>query len=484
MAIQIAPTLVFTTFPATSTENIANGINNNLVAVNWTSTKLFGQATFTFPSLPADGQTFTIAGTTYTYKTVINNAIANQITIAANATQQATFTADAINSVTGGGSEWSTPTVANPLCSATTSGTEVIFTALAGGMDANSRFSLTGVAGIFNTTLWSNGRGFFIVNVQTPQGLQGALWVRDLRGSLQNQVHIWWGTADATLQSATFTLDGSSNASLIGTFTSLIVAGGRNLTIQAVDYQFFVWLAADAATRGCQVGMSTPYLRAGQAPVGINGVTNSAGLFQIQTSAAHGLTTGQTVFLSGIAGNPTANGTWVVTVIDATHYTLNGSTFAGSYSGGGLQGGVGGSGQPGGLSRCILGWGDNDGVSYQNTWRNNPASPRLGWLCANDNSYGTGTGVVSTTTLELVYSRRRGGGLFYGWGGLSNSQEARVGWPGTAAAAQFLEMGQLWNALTINDTIPMDRTNSGYLGHNWINQTNLDSECSLWITTS
>ena len=41
------------------------------------------------------------------------------------------------------------------------------------------------------------------------------------------------------------------------------------------------------------------------------------------TSANHGLTTGQTVTITGALGNTQANGTYTVTVIDPNNFTLN-----------------------------------------------------------------------------------------------------------------------------------------------------------------
>lgn len=62
--------------------------------------------------------------------------------------------------------------------------------------------------------------------------------------------------------------------------------------------------------------------------------TASGTLIEIQT-AANPFTTGQTVSMTGVLGTTEANGTWVITVIDATHFTLNNSTFVNAYVGGG-----------------------------------------------------------------------------------------------------------------------------------------------------
>ena len=68
--------------------------------------------------------------------------------------------------------------------------------------------------------------------------------------------------------------------------------------------------------------------------VAVLGVTNAGGLFEVQTTYVHGLATGGSVNITGVVGLP-ANGQWFVTVIDSTHFTLQGSTYSGSYVSGG-----------------------------------------------------------------------------------------------------------------------------------------------------
>lgn len=69
---------------------------------------------------------------------------------------------------------------------------------------------------------------------------------------------------------------------------------------------------------------------------GIVNVSNSAGLIEITTATATTIATNDTVAIVGVNGVPAANGAFQVTVIDGTHFTLQGSTFAGAYTGGGI----------------------------------------------------------------------------------------------------------------------------------------------------
>jgi hypothetical protein len=61
---------------------------------------------------------------------------------------------------------------------------------------------------------------------------------------------------------------------------------------------------------------------------------NGSGLMRL-TVPTSSFITGDQVVVKSIGGVPTANGTWIITVIDKTHMDLQGSSFAGSYTSGG-----------------------------------------------------------------------------------------------------------------------------------------------------
>lgn len=65
------------------------------------------------------------------------------------------------------------------------------------------------------------------------------------------------------------------------------------------------------------------------------GCTNSAGLIEVQTATATGIVTGAPVTISNVLGTTEANGNWLATVVDSTHFTLQGSTFTNAYISGG-----------------------------------------------------------------------------------------------------------------------------------------------------
>jgi hypothetical protein len=70
----------------------------------------------------------------------------------------------------------------------------------------------------------------------------------------------------------------------------------------------------------------------------ITAATNATPI-QITTSVANNLVTGQTVTISGVTGNTAANGTFVITRVDSTNFTLNGSVGNGAYISGGTVNG-------------------------------------------------------------------------------------------------------------------------------------------------
>jgi len=67
----------------------------------------------------------------------------------------------------------------------------------------------------------------------------------------------------------------------------------------------------------------------------VSGAVAASGLIKITTSAVNALVTGDVVQISGVTGTVEANGKWVITVVDTSHFTLNNSTFLNAYSSGG-----------------------------------------------------------------------------------------------------------------------------------------------------
>lgn len=70
------------------------------------------------------------------------------------------------------------------------------------------------------------------------------------------------------------------------------------------------------------------------APVTITGATNAAPISV--TATAHGYSSGDQVWITSVGGNTNANGGFVITVVDANTFTLDGSSGNAGYTSGGV----------------------------------------------------------------------------------------------------------------------------------------------------
>lgn len=74
-------------------------------------------------------------------------------------------------------------------------------------------------------------------------------------------------------------------------------------------------------------------VRTANVPVAITGASNAAPI--VITSAGHGLSTGDAISVSGVAGNTAANGVFTITKLDDNSFSLNGATGNAAYTSGG-----------------------------------------------------------------------------------------------------------------------------------------------------
>lgn len=102
-----------------------------------------------------------------------------------------------------------------------------------------------------------------------------------------------------------------------------------------------------AGTWSDQVGMESRWLRffeeTGIAPRGNQGTgyvsisgtaNNGSGLIRLTVSSTTNFTTGQSANVFAVRGTTEANGLWTITVVDATHIDLQGSTYTNAFSAG------------------------------------------------------------------------------------------------------------------------------------------------------
>lgn len=118
----------------------------------------------------------------------------------------------------------------------------------------------------------------------------------------------------------------------IGQITTRVITNGQTYRFITHRYGFHTYLVGTYNTRGTGIYLQSPYLPGNLSPCKIIGATNASPIV-MQTSASHGYVTGDSVKQQYITGNLGANGTFTVTITDATHYSLDGSAGTGSFTG-------------------------------------------------------------------------------------------------------------------------------------------------------
>jgi hypothetical protein len=176
--------------------------------------------------------------------------------------------------------------------------TPIQITATAHGFSSGETVVIAGVAG--NTA----ANGTWVITIVDANTFK-------LNGSAGNALYTSGGTASILGRLRR------------GVFGSPIGTHNANSTFLRLDDGVFVWEA-------------DPTLVA--FPNAITGATNASPISI--TDPAHGYSTGQTVQIAGVGGNTAANGTWVITVVDANTFTLNGSIGNGAYTSGGAASAV------------------------------------------------------------------------------------------------------------------------------------------------
>lgn len=149
---------------------------------------------------------------------------------------------------------------------------------------------------------------------------------------------------------------------------------------------------------------------------GITAASNASPI-SVTTSSPHGLSTGQTVFISGVLGNTNANGFWIITVTGATTFTLNGSTVNAPYTSGGT------------VNVCTVAAFQADNIGATGTSATNaitqPVTSLVGVSCANTSPFvgspfESNTAVVNRCRLKLQSLSPNGGAGAYQFFALSS----------------------------------------------------------------
>jgi hypothetical protein len=302
--------------------SIMAAFNTGLTGAEWTSLGESAFITGTFTGQPANTQTVTINGQVYTFLTVPIGG--TDVGIGATSTDTCTNLKNAVNANS------TTATATNP------TGTTILLKS--NGTGSGTTLTASDTASNFS---WSTGSlvgGYKLTTRVTDQFVGISLRLEDAGTYVAATVM----SIDEVIKQPT----------------------PFRLRVQAETRRFIAWpegvyhyLPTSSATSAVYLLVCTGEVDVNDAPVQVTNAQNNGGLVRITTGTAHGRTTGQQVWVSGVIGVPGANGGYAGTVVSPTQIDLDLSTFSGSYvSGGALAG-------PGQVSTIGLANGDVGGFS-------------------------------------------------------------------------------------------------------------------------
>lgn len=289
-------------------------------AAGWSVTDLSQYAVLSGPQ-PTNTQTVTIDGHVYTFNTVLGGA--NSVLIGANTLATLQNLKAAINGAAGAGTIYGIGTAANTsvtcvFADSTTTGfglsgsSLVVHTLSSLGLAVSSASNYSWSA----SNLTSKLRRF--VSIETPQF---------------QQVYAYIGAApqDQTTVLQMFIMNRDQSTG-VGQLAARAISNGQTYRFITHRYGFHCHLVGTYNTRATGIYLQSTYLPGNIAPCKIIGATNTSPIV-VETSAAHGYVTGDTVLQKYVEGNTAANSSFTVTVTDTTHYSLDGSVGNGSFTG-------------------------------------------------------------------------------------------------------------------------------------------------------
>ena len=331
---------------------LCDKIKDALVAGGWTlQGPQCGRCTLDFTGLPANGQYVRpLTSTEYWYfRTVIDNGVAREVLIGADAKACRDNLYNAImDTGVGKGTTYSTATTASTEVVAAIDNLELPATPYSlwlAPMRTDPYVKYTGTENLANavfanSTSGYDMRGWHLKSAKTPAGNQ-----------MQVSVHAY------SYNSAYFGVYGLDEmfATISGYRTSIRrmdrnhgfrggIAGrltsvaGYVFVVKATPYWFTVHVHNDATNYSSLLVM-LPRVEPGYAPLTVSAATNGTPI-QITTTEPHGWENGDAASIEFAEGNTAANGDWLITRIDDYNFTLDGSVGNGTYTSGGLAGGV------------------------------------------------------------------------------------------------------------------------------------------------
>jgi len=458
-------------FGANSIVDYLTLLTSGLASAGWTVTtgksyNLFGQVPPGFGQTnPANNNTVTINGRTYTYKNTLTGA-ADEILIGANVMATLFNTKAAWNAEAGAGTLYGTGTTVNAdiaalallVLNSGTSATVIVESKSAAAVTV----SKSGNLAWYNTTTTAKTLYKF-VSAETSAFQKITMYAAEDVNSTANTLFMYVASRD--LQNGT------------GRNTTINTVSGDTMRLLAHRYGFHTFETGAFGVNSTGNFVQVPYVPAFLAPKKITAATNASPIV-ITTSAAHGYTSGDTVFIKYVEGNLAANGTFSITVLSPTTFSLNASAGSGAFSG-------------------TLGLVANQTPPYieilENTWISFGLTTGAGWN-TNYSSYGLGTaafggifdGVVLQNTANCSFLFPRAvntGGTAFNWvSGAGVALEPLVLYTSLYGGAPRCA-GQIYNAWWSQQNTVGGAINTAD-SHTWYGVYNNDANGQLFLLTS
>lgn len=460
-------TIVWRQLDAKDKPTLINALADALRDAGWTDSSVKAYVVLTFTGLPLNGQTTTLDGHVYTFVTVLSGA-ADEVLIGATAADCANNLADAINdNAVNEGVTYGVGTAANATLDAVVAGAAVTIEYQTAGTSGNG---FTASEGLSNATLDSTvGRygGRKLDSARTPDGLWYRVKLFDDSSYVNPRIQfsdVW-----ETVLSPLFELG---------------VTAGRFLNIRACRYEWEICLLG-ATFGGTAIQSAVPFLRDAHKPLLVsNAMDDGSGLVQITTSTPHGRATNDFVYLAdGTIGGvyaPAINGSWQITVIDATNFTLQGSAWPGGVYDADSARAAG----PKQIARLIWAQGDFDSTPYNNFRSQLQAVAAPFFQMFNEFSYSVSFPNNGGGRLMHRTPLGNGGNLIANFGDSYDVAEPVLCLRPQSNGAALKICAELWASFVADHAVPLDETKPVADGVHDVFQYSNDGTLSWWLWTS
>ncbi len=459
--------------------DITAAINTSLVSAGWTSEALNAFTVFSLTGPPTDTNTVTLAGKTYTFKTVINNGADGEVLIGVDAATTLANLGNAVNLGPGSGTAYSSATTANTFVTAGTSGIGVtafeynlpgvssiiISQTIAGPPSGLTASEATSTGSLSSATI--NWQGYKCTSARTPAGLACKYAIYNANDANTGVRNIAMNVEETELS--------NSFAGGEGLFGAVSI----DVRVMADAYQCFVMQnGAVGNVVGIFWCIGVPWIPTGLLPSVITGASNTSPIV-ITTSLAHGFTTGDLVITRGVLGNLAANVTTnAVTVLTPTTFELDGTTGDGSWTSGGWVGIIDKQ-----IVECIWSQGTSSGFNFIR----DEYQPSAYFTALNGSTQKNGSGIGTLSIGTVIRNRSNRSALAWFNGSYLVTEPLMI--MGTSDVTPGVVVGQWWDAVMVRKPEAADvHTPPGSMdGKNWWNlndNAGIDSGdflSSFWI---